>query len=108
MKTQDGIALMNRLKTLLQTSKKAKITAAAVTLMMVTTSASALYSVRDVAVYRKLVQQIQQYKQMIQQNQELLMMKGLEILGLDKKIIKPINDEVNKTNEKAKSENSIS
>jgi len=100
MKTQDGIALMNRLKTLLQTSKKAKITAAAVTLMMVTTSASALYSVRDVAVYRKLVQQIQQYKQMIQQNQELLMMKGLEILGLDKKIIKPINDEVNKTNEK--------
>ena len=27
-------------------------------------------------------------------------MKGLEILGLDKKIIKPINDEVNKTNEK--------
>ena len=28
MKTQDGIALMNRLKTLLQTSKKAKITAA--------------------------------------------------------------------------------
>ena len=28
------------------------------------------------------------------------MMKGLEILGLDKKIIKPINDEVNKTNEK--------
>ena len=53
--------------------------------MMVTTSASALYSVRDVAVYRKLVQQIQQYKQMIQQNQELLMMKGLEILGLDKK-----------------------
>lgn len=27
MKTQDGIALMNRLKTLLQTSKKAKITA---------------------------------------------------------------------------------
>lgn len=100
MKTQDGIALMNRLKTLLQTSKKAKITAAAVTLMMVTTSASALYSVRDVAVYRKLIQQIQQYKQMIQQNQELLMMKGLEILGLDKKIIKPINDEVNKTNEK--------
>ena len=30
--------------------------------MMVTTSANALYSVRDVAVYRKLVQQIQQYE----------------------------------------------
>ena len=56
--------------------------------MMVTTSANALYSVRDVAVYRKLVQQIQQYKQMIEQNKDLLMMKGLEILGLDKKIIK--------------------
>ena len=92
MKAPDGIALMNRLKDLLQTSKKAKITAAVVTFMMVTTSASALYSVRDVAVYRKLVQQIQQYKQMIEQNKDLLMMKGLEILGLDKKIIKPIND----------------
>ena len=100
MKAPDGIALMNRLKNLLQTSKKAKITAAVVTFMMVTTSASALYSVRDVAVYRKLVQQIQQYKQMIEQNKDLLMMKGLEILGLDKKIIKPINDEVDKANEK--------
>lgn len=100
MKAPDGIALMNRLKDLLQTSKKAKITAAVVTFMMVTTSASALYSVRDVAVYRKLVQQIQQYKQMIEQNKDLLMMKGLEILGLDKKIIKPINDEVDKANEK--------
>ena len=58
------------------------------------------YSVRDVAVYRKLVQQIQQYKQMIEQNKDLLMMKGLEILGLDKKIIKPINDEVDKANDK--------
>lgn len=100
MKAPDGIALMNRLKDLLQTSKKAKITAAVVTFMMVTTSASALYSVRDVAVYRKLVQQIQQYKQMIEQNKDLLIMKGLEILGLDKKIIKPINDEVDKANEK--------
>ena len=100
MKAPDGIALMNRLKDLLQTSKKAKITAAVVTFMMVTTSASALYSVRDVAVYRKLVQQIQQYKQIIEQNKDLLMMKGLEILGLDKKIIKPINDEVDKANEK--------
>jgi hypothetical protein len=100
MKAPDGIELMNRLKDLLQTSKKAKITAAVVTFMMVTTSASALYSVRDVAVYRKLVQQIQQYKQMIEQNKDLLMMKGLEILGLDKKIIKPINDEVDKANEK--------
>ena len=100
MKAPDGIALMNRLKDLLQTSKKAKVTAAVVTFMMVTTSASALYSVRDVAVYRKLVQQIQQYKQMIEQNKDLLMMKGLEILGLDKKIIKPINDEVDKANEK--------
>ena len=100
MKAPDGIALMNRLKDLLQTSKKAKITAAVVTFMMVTTSASALYSVRDVAVYRKLVQQIQRYKQMIEQNKDLLMMKGLEILGLDKKIIKPINDEVDKANEK--------
>ena len=100
MKAPDGIALINRLKDLLQTSKKAKITAAVVTFMMVTTSASALYSVRDVAVYRKLVQQIQQYKQMIEQNKDLLMMKGLEILGLDKKIIKPINDEVDKANEK--------
>lgn len=100
MKAPDGIALMNRLKDLLQTSKKAKITAAVVTFMMVTTSASALYSVRDVAVYRKLIQQINQYKQMIEQNKDLLMMKGLEILGLDKKIIKPINDEVDKTNEK--------
>ena len=53
--------------------------------MMVTTSASALYSVRDVAVYRKLVQQIQQYKQMIEQNKDLLMMKGLEILAWIKK-----------------------
>lgn len=100
MKAPDGIALMNRLKDLLQTSKKAKITAAVVTFMMVTTSASALYSVRDVAVYRKLIQQINQYKQMIEQNKDLLMMKGLEILGLDKKIIKPINDEVDKANEK--------
>lgn len=100
MKVPDGIALMNRLKDLLQTSKKAKITAAVVTFMMVTTSASALYSVRDVAVYRKLIQQINQYKQMIEQNKDLLMMKGLEILGLDKKIIKPINDEVDKANEK--------
>jgi hypothetical protein len=100
MKAPDGIALMNRLKDLLQTSKKAKITAAVVTFMMVTTSASALYSVRDVAVYRKLVQQINQYKQMIEQNKDILMMKGLEILGLDKKIIKPINDEVDKANEK--------
>lgn len=100
MKAPDGIALMNRLKDLLQTSKKAKITAAVVTFMMVTTSASALYSVRDVAVYRKLIQQIQQYKQMIEQNKDILMMKGLEILGLDKKIIKPINDEVDKANEK--------
>lgn len=100
MKSPDGIALMNRLKDLLQTSKKAKITAAVVTFMMVTTSASALYSVRDVAVYRKLIQQINQYKQMIEQNKDLLMMKGLEILGLDKKIIKPINDEVDKANEK--------
>ena len=100
MKAPDGIALMNRLKDLVQTSKKAKITAAVVTFMMVTTSASALYSVRDVAVYRKLVQQIQQYKQMIEQNKDLLMMKGLEILGLDKKIIKPINDEVDKANDK--------
>lgn len=100
MKAPDGIALMNRLKDLLQTSKKAKITAAVVTFMMVTTSASALYSVRDVAVYRKLIQQINQYKQMIEQNKNLLMMKGLEILGLDKKIIKPINDEVDKANEK--------
>ena len=100
MKAPDGIALMNRLKDLVQTSKKAKITAAVVTFMMVTTSASALYSVRDVAVYRKLIQQINQYKQMIEQNKDLLMMKGLEILGLDKKIIKPINDEVDKANEK--------
>lgn len=100
MKAPDGIALMNRLKDLLQTSKKAKITAAVVTFMMVTTSASALYSVRDVAVYRKLIQQINQYKQIIEQNKDLLMMKGLEILGLDKKIIKPINDEVDKANEK--------
>ena len=100
MKAPDGIALMNRLKDLLQTSKKAKITAAVVTFMMVTTSASALYSVRDVAVYRKLIQQINQYKQMIEQNKDILMMKGLEILGLDKKIIKPINDEVDKANEK--------
>ena len=100
MKAPDGIALMNRLKDLLQTSKKAKITAAVVTFMMVTTSASALYSVRDVAVYRKLIQQINQYKQMIEQNKDLFMMKGLEILGLDKKIIKPINDEVDKANEK--------
>lgn len=100
MKAPDGIALMNRLKDLLQTSKKAKITAAVVTFMMVTTSASALYSVRDVAVYRKLIQQINQYKQMIEQNKDLLMIKGLEILGLDKKIIKPINDEVDKANEK--------
>ena len=100
MKAPDGIALMNRLKDLLQTSKKAKITAAVVTFMMVTTSASALYSVRDVAVYRKLIQQINQYKQMIEQNKDLLMMKGLEILGLDKKIIKPINDEVDKANDK--------
>lgn len=100
MKAPDGIALMNRLKDLLQTSKKAKITAAVVTFMMVTTSASALYSVRDVAVYKKLIQQINQYKQMIEQNKDLLMMKGLEILGLDKKIIKPINDEVDKANEK--------
>ena len=100
MKAPDGIALMNQLKDLLQTSKKAKITAAVVTFMMVTTSASALYSVRDVAVYRKLIQQINQYKQMIEQNKDLLMMKGLEILGLDKKIIKPINDEVDKANEK--------
>lgn len=100
MKVPDGIALMNRLKDLLQTSKKAKITAAVVTFMMVTTSASALYSVRDVAVYRKLIQQINQYKQMIEQNKDILMMKGLEILGLDKKIIKPINDEVDKANEK--------
>ena len=100
MKAPDGIALMNRLKDLLQTSKKAKIMAAVVTFMMVTTSASALYSVRDVAVYRKLIQQINQYKQMIEQNKDLLMMKGLEILGLDKKIIKPINDEVDKANEK--------
>lgn len=100
MKAPDGIALMNRLKDLLQTSKKAKITAAVVTFMMVTTSASALYSVRDVAVYRKLIQQINQYKQMIEQNKDLLMMKGLEILGLEKKIIKPINDEVDKANEK--------
>lgn len=100
MKAPDGIALMNRLKDLLQTSKKAKITAAVVTFMLVTTSASALYSVRDVAVYRKLIQQINQYKQMIEQNKDLLMMKGLEILGLDKKIIKPINDEVDKANEK--------
>lgn len=104
MKAPDGIALMNRLKDLLQTSKKAKITAAVVTFMMVTTSASALYSVRDVAVYRKLVQQIQQYKQMIEQNKDLLMMKGLEILGLDKKIIKPINDEVDKANDKLNKE----
>ena len=79
MKTQDRIALMNRLKTLLQTSKKAKITAAVVTFMMVTTSASALYSVRDVAVYRKLVQQIQQYKQMIEQNKDILMMFSLNV-----------------------------
>lgn len=100
MKAPDGIALMNRLKDLLQTSKKAKITATVVTFMMVTTSASALYSVRDVAVYRKLIQQINQYKQMIEQNKDILMMKGLEILGLDKKIIKPINDEVDKANEK--------
>lgn len=100
MKAPDGIALMNRLKDLLQTSKKAKITAAVVTFMMVTTSASALYSVRDVAVYRKLIQQINQYKQIIEQNKDILMMKGLEILGLDKKIIKPINDEVDKANEK--------
>lgn len=100
MKAPDGIALMNRLKDLLQTSKKVKITAAVVTFMMVTTSASALYSVRDVAVYRKLIQQINQYKQMIEQNKDILMMKGLEILGLDKKIIKPINDEVDKANEK--------
>ena len=100
MKAPDGIALMNRLKDLLQTSKKAKITAAVVTFMMVTTSASALYSVRDVAVYRKLIQQINQYKQMIEQNKDLLMMKVLESLGLDKKIIKPINDEVDKANEK--------
>lgn len=100
MKAPDGIALMNRLKDLLQTSKKAKITAAVVTFMMVTTSASALYSVRDIAVYRKLIQQINQYKQMIEQNKDILMMKGLEILGLDKKIIKPINDEVDKANEK--------
>lgn len=100
MKAPDGIALMNRLKDLLQTSKKAKITAAVVTFMMITTSASALYSVRDVAVYRKLIQQINQYKQMIEQNKDILMMKGLEILGLDKKIIKPINDEVDKANEK--------
>ena len=100
MKAPDGIALMNRLKDLLQTSKKAKITAAVVTFMMVTTSASALYSVRDVAVYRKLIQQINQSKQMIEQNKDILMMKGLEILGLDKKIIKPINDEVDKANEK--------
>ena len=100
MKAPDGIALMNRLKDLLQTSKKAKITAAVVTFMMVTTSASALYSVRDVAVYRKLIQQINQYKQMIEQNKDILMMKGLEILGLDKKIIKPINDEVDKAKEK--------
>lgn len=100
MKAPDGITLMNRLKDLLQTSKKAKITAAVVTFMMVTTSASALYSVRDVAVYRKLIQQINQYKQMIEQNKDILMMKGLEILGLDKKIIKPINDEVDKANEK--------
>lgn len=100
MKAPDGIALMNRLKDLIQTSKKAKITAAVVTFMMVTTSASALYSVRDVAVYRKLIQQINQYKQMIEQNKDILMMKGLEILGLDKKIIKPINDEVDKANEK--------
>lgn len=55
--------------------------------MMVTTSASALYSVRDVAVYRKLIQQINQYKQMIEQNKDILMMKGLEILGLDKKLL---------------------
>ena len=100
MKAPDGIALMNRLKDLLQTSKKAKITSAVVTFMMVTTSASALYSVRDVAVYRKLIQQINQYKQIIEQNKDILMMKGLEILGLDKKIIKPINDEVDKANEK--------
>lgn len=100
MKAPDGIALMNRLKDLVQTSKKAKITAAVVTFMMVTTSASALYSVRDVAVYRKLIQQINQYKQIIEQNKDILMMKGLEILGLDKKIIKPINDEVDKANEK--------
>ena len=43
--------------------------------MMVTTSASALYSVRDVVVYRKLIQQINQYKQIIEQNKDILMMK---------------------------------
>ena len=37
---------------------------------------------------------------MIEQNKDLLMMKGLEILGLDKKSLKPINDEVDKANDK--------
>lgn len=42
------------------------------------------------------MQQIKQYREMIAQQKALLSMKAMEILGLDQKVIEPINKEVDK------------
>ena len=46
------------------------------------------------------MQQIKQYREMIAQQKALLSMKAMEILGLDQKVIEPINKEVDKANKK--------
>ena len=79
-------------------TKKIGVIGLAITLL--TTSTSTAYIVHDPVNAAKLMQQIKQYREMIAQQKALLSMKAMEILGLDQKVIEPINKEVDKANKK--------
>lgn len=84
--------------TTLSKTKKIGVIGLAITLL--TTSTSTAYIVHDPVNAAKLMQQIKQYREMIAQQKALLSMKAMEILGLDQKVIEPINKEVDKANKK--------
>jgi DNA repair exonuclease SbcCD ATPase subunit len=81
-------------------SKTKKIGVIGLAIALLTTSTSTAYIVHDPVNAAKLMQQIKQYREMIAQQKALLSMKAMEILGLDQKVIEPINKEVDKANKK--------
>ena len=81
-------------------SKTKKISVIGLAITLLTTSTSTAYIVHDPVNAAKLMQQIKQYREMIAQQKALLSMKAMEILGLDQKVIEPINKEVDKANKK--------
>ena len=89
-----------KIKAFTTLSKAKKIGIIGLAITCLATSTSTAYIVYDPSNAAKLMQQIKQYREMIAQQKKLLSMKAMEILGLDQKVIEPINKEVDKANKK--------